>query len=127
MIALSLIYFAQFFRLRGIHTKEEARPAALLQAAKLPSTSFQIDSITKRLDREATTQRELREAVMTLAKVTENGGLHLEWLAYAKGTLEAKVAVEPKEAPKLRAWLKEQFPKGSVSETNASVAVKVAL
>jgi hypothetical protein len=106
----------------------ESQREAILKKSRLPSTTFQLKSIKKRLDREFKYQKSVRDLLYKLSKLNLNKSEYIDSLEVRGDSLDVEISLKDKNRAKaIESFLKREFKVVSSNLSDGKLKVKLAL
>jgi hypothetical protein len=105
---------------------EAERKATMLQNAGLPTTSFQLESIKKNLQKRADDVRLMKNDMETLIAITGTRSAHVASLKLDEKGMKAVFSVKGSDTKLLQEQIKKHYPHAKLSQSGQSVTIEVS-
>jgi hypothetical protein len=103
---------------------EQTQASAMLKNAALPTTSFQLDSIKKNLQKRAADTGQLKTMMENIADVAKGKTIRIESVLMNDKTL--KVTYKSADAKTVQERIKKSYPKAKLSQSGDTVTIEVS-
>lgn len=120
----ALIFFFENSYYADALEEESARQSAMLKAADLPTTSFQLQSIKTGLLKRATETRELNAFIASATAISHENGIPVQSLSVSEKSVTVTYAAA--NSITLQALFKKSYPQAKMAQNGDAVIVEVA-